>query len=131
MSSSRRISPQKRLPPLSVRFNLQELEVLRRRAGNLPLSTYVKQAALGPAAPVYVTRHTHRLRDGAALGRALATLGESGLAQNLDSLADAARLGILPPEPDTGHAILRACWDVQSMRELLMAALGVGAEDEP
>jgi hypothetical protein len=66
MSKSPKTSPG-RPAPLSIRLNDQERIELQRRAGSLPLSTYVKQAALGPDGPAGRRRPPNPTADARAL----------------------------------------------------------------
>lgn len=118
-----------RRPPLSVRLNDQEYEVIRARAGNLPLSTYVKQAALGEAAPV-ARRRPPASRDLRILAAILAALGQSRIANNLNQLAKAVHSGSLPVNPQTEADLTQACRDVGVIRRALLMVLGVQTDHE-
>ncbi|QCI63958.1 hypothetical protein [Phreatobacter stygius] len=122
-----RITPARRPPPLSVRLNPDELEALRRRAGSVPLSTYLKQVALGSELPARrVSRNSHA--DRARLAQILAILGQSRLASNFNQLAKAVNLGCLPVNEQTEADLQRGCAEIIAIRQLLMTALGLKNE---
>lgn len=123
------IPRQTRHPPLSVRLNDQEFAALRARAGNLPLSTYVKQAALGDAAPA-IRRRLPPPIDHQILATILAALGQSRIASNLNQLAKAVHSGSLPVNSQTEADISKACRDVWIIRRALLIALGVETDHE-
>jgi hypothetical protein len=126
MSALRTVKSGRR-PPLSVRLNDREYALLRQRAGNLPLSTYVKQAALGTDAPVSRQRNPPS-RDQRILGAILAALGQSRLPGNLNQLAKAVQSGSLPVDATTQRQIAQACEDVGLIRTALLMALGVQSD---
>lgn len=108
--------------PLSIRFSDAEKAILQRKAGNLPLGTYIKQVVLG--ADAKPSRVRHPVKDGEALGQLLGLLGKSRIANNLNQLAKAANLGALPVLKETEDDLREACGAVFEMRQLLLAALG-------
>lgn len=55
----------------------------------------------------------------------LALLGQSRLANNLNQLAKASNLGVLPIDQSTEEELLRAAREVSEMRALLIRALGL------
>lgn len=116
-----------RRAPLSVRLNDQEYALLRERAGNMALSSYMKQAALGADAPVTRRRHPPS-RDQQILATILAALGQSRLASNLNQLAKAVHSGSLPVNAQTEADITQACRDVWIIRKALLIALGVESD---
>jgi len=108
--------------PLSIRFTDDEKAILQRKAGTLPLGTYIKQVVLG--ADAKPSRARHPVKDGEALGQLLGLLGKSRIANNLNQLAKAANLGALPVLKETEDDLREACAAVLQMRQLLLAALG-------
>lgn len=113
-----------RRAPLSVRLNDQEFDLLRQRAGDLPLSTFLKQTALGDDAPP-VRRRARPTPDQRLLALVLAALGQSRLASNLNQLAKAANSGSLPVSAETEAQLCQACRDVWLIRKALLMALSV------
>lgn len=71
------------------------------------------------------------VRDEVALGRVLAMLGRSHLANNLNQLAKSANIGALPVTPELESELRAACADVRLMRALLLQALGIAAQNAP
>lgn len=130
MSDSSQTRSPIRRPPLSVRLNDQEYEALRQRANGMPLSSFMKLAALGDAAPV-ARRRNPPSRDQKILAMILAALGQSRLPNNLNQLAKAANSGSLPVNAETHANLAEACRDVQLIRRALLLALGVVSDQEP
>ena len=58
-------------------------------------------------------------------GRVLAALGQSRIASNLNQLAKAVNIGVLPVTPETEADMSEACAAVSAMRADLMRALGL------
>lgn len=123
-------SSKPRRAPLSVRLNDQELALLQSRAGGLLLSTYLKQAGLGDAAPV-IRRRQPPSADQRILATILAAIGHSRLPNNLNQLAKAVHSGSLPVNAQTEADIGQACRDVWIIRKALLMALGVETDHEP
>ena len=110
--------------PLSIRLSDSERAALAAHAGSLPVSTYIKRVVFGRAATP--PRRTARdiTHDTELLGRCLAALGKSQLADSLARLARMAETGSLYCDPETLANLRRACDDVRTMRGLLMQGLG-------
>jgi hypothetical protein len=110
--------------PLSVRFTETEKLRLQELAGNTPLGVFIRERALGDAAePRASVRQP--VKDGEPLGRLLALLGQSRLANNLNQLAKAANQGSLPVTMEVEADLRAACSEVFEMRILLLKALGI------
>ena len=120
----------KRPPPFSVRLSEDERARLMAAAGGVPLGTYIKAAALGGTAPRRRSS-PFAVQDRRAFSEALALLGQSRLASNLNQLARAANIGSLPLTPETEADLKEALRAVQSLRALLLAGLGYRPEDAP
>lgn len=116
-----------RRAPLSVRLTAAEHAALAARAGDLPLSTYVKHVVFAADAPVFRRGPRTVSVDRELVARLLAALGASRMAANLAQIAKHANLGNLFFDEDTKADIRRACDDVRAMRALLMRALGKDA----
>ena len=71
------------------------------------------------------------VEDKQALGQALALLGRSRLASNLNQLAFAANSGSLVLTTDIAALLAEALSDVRALRRLLLSALGMKAETVP
>jgi hypothetical protein len=105
-----------------------ERAALMARAGNLPVSTYIKRSLFGGSG--VPPRRTARVVtvDRELLGRCLAALGKSQIGDSLTRLARLAEAGSLYCDPRTLARLRRACDDVRAMRTLLMQALGKETE---
>lgn len=90
----------------------------------MPVGAYIKSLLLAEDAPKYRKRRKSPVEDQAALAQALACLGASRIANNLNQLARATNIGSFYFDEDTKRMIREACHDVRIMRQLLMEALG-------
>lgn len=117
----------KRLAPFSLRLSEDERARLIAEAGGRPLGSYIREKALGEPAR-RVRRSGFAVEDRAALAQALALLGRSHLANNLNQLAKLANIGSLPVTPDLEAELTAAVGEVREMRRLLVAALGLQPE---
>lgn len=112
-------------PRLTLRFTEAELERLQAAAAGMSLSVYVRKVLFsGDTAPRKGRSH-RPVADQEALARILGLLGQSGIAYNMNRLASEARTGCLPLDPPTLAEIEQACAHVRSMRDQLVAALGL------
>lgn len=113
----------KREAPLSLRLSSDERANLEREASGVPLGTYIKSILFGEPAG-WVRRH-RPVRDERTIAQMLARLGASELAAHMRELADAARSGSLACDEEIASLLSAACADIQSMRSMLVAALGL------
>lgn len=115
----------KREPPFSLRLTPDERARLAHEAAGAPLGAYIKAKLLGgDAPPIRVRRSGLPVEDRQALAQALARLGASRLAANLNQLAFAANSGSLSVTPEVIDKIGQAVADIRDIRSLLMIALG-------
>jgi hypothetical protein len=114
----------RRLAPFSLRLSEEECARLIAEAAGRPLGSYIREKALGAPAR-RVRRSGFVVEDRAALAQALALLGRSHIANNLNQIAKLANVGSLPVMPDT-EAELHAA--VAEVRRLLVVALGLQPE---
>jgi hypothetical protein len=121
---------QARLAPFSLRLTADERATLQRRAGTMPVATYIKSVLFGMEPPRR-SRARSPVRDHKALAEVLACLGASRIANNLNQLAKHANSGSLYFDRDTKHQLGSACGDIRAMRQLLMHALGIKLPAEP
>ena len=112
-------------PPLSLRLNDEERAQLEKDAGNLTLSAYMRLRLFGDDAPRHRTRGKRPVEDHEALARALALLGRSNIANNLNQLTKAAHSGTLPTVPEIALYLEETRDHVASMRAELLRALGL------
>ena len=127
---SPRNKPKRRYtPPFSLRFTVVERKQLDEMAGDQPLGAYIRGRLFGKK-----TEKRRKVKkptvDSAMLALVLSELGQSRLASNINQLAKAANMGALDITPEIEKEIETACQEIQTMRALLIAALGVVPEDD-
>lgn len=132
-SSSGSKPKKKRKPPFSLRLSKDERLRLEAEAAGAPLGAYIKAKLIGGSSPILVKRRQtgYPVEDRKSLAQALALLGQSRIANNLNQLAHAANIGALPMTPETEAELVAALRDVRRMRHLLLAAVGLKPEGEP
>jgi xanthine dehydrogenase molybdopterin-binding subunit B len=123
-------APKKRPAPFAIRLSEDERARLTAEAKGAPLGTYIKSKALG-GPPLRLRRSGLAIEDRQALAKALALLGRSHIANNLNQLAHAANIGALAMTPETEAELRETLRDVRVMRLLLMSALGFKPEAGP
>jgi hypothetical protein len=123
-------SPKKRPAPFAIRLSEAERARLTAEAKGAPLGAYIKAKALGTP-PLRLRRSGLAVEDRQALAQALALLGRSHIANNLNQLAHAANIGALAMTPETESQLSETLADVRAMRSLLMTALGLKPEAGP
>lgn len=117
--------------PFSIRLTEDERRLLLERSGKQPLATYLRDLILGAASQAPRQRSVSKVQDGEALARVLAALGQSRIASNLNQLAKAVNIGVLPVTPETDRDISEACSAIIAMRRDLMRALGIAEGGRP
>ncbi len=120
----------KRPSPFCIRLTEAQRARLQLEAAGAPLGAYIKAKALNEP-PLRMRRSGHSVEDREALARALALLGKSRIASNLNQLAYAANIGSLPMTPETEEFLLESLRDVRAIRLLLMKALGMKPGGSP
>lgn len=131
MTTSRREfrkTARKTPPPFSLRLTFEERARLEAAANGMPLGAYIRTVLFDQDLPTLRRRGHRPVVDHEELGRVLAVLGASRLAQNVNQLAKAVNVGALPITPDTETALQGACANIAEMRGLLIKALGLTAE---
>ena len=118
----------KRPAPYSLRLSGDQRERLTAEASGEPLGTYIKAKLFGTG-PVRRRGPALKIEDREALARALALLGRSRLASNLNQLAYSANIGSLPMTPETEAELLACLREVREIRRLLVTALGLKLEE--
>jgi hypothetical protein len=111
--------------PFSLRLSFEERAMLDQMAGHVPLGAYIRKRLFGEQAS---PRKQHQRRAGVdhvAIAQALALLGQSRIASNLNQLAKAANIGALLVEDEVIRDITEACQAVSVMRYELVTALGL------
>ena len=122
-------------PPYSIRFNEQERVSLTRDAGGKSWAAYIR-SKLFPDTDQPKQRQTRKKRrpeaDEIKIAQVLGALGQSRLSQNLNQIAKAANLGVLPVSSELEKELFDACADIQAMRHTLIQALGLANDgDQP
>jgi hypothetical protein len=107
--------------PVSIRLTEAERRRFAIEAGSAPLSVHLR-ARLLEGTGLRRSESHFRYVD---FARLLSQLGQSNLGSNLADLAEAARSGGLPVNPDTESALNEACAAVIAMRSELLLALGL------
>ena len=92
----------------------------------MSVSAFVRQRVFGEGGgkPGPTRRDYRPVADRQALAQALALLGQSRIANNLNQLAYYAHLGTLPVDDETAARIDEAYAFVVALRQALLAALG-------
>lgn len=116
----------KRPPPFSLRLTQEERRSLEVRAGGEPLGSYIRSRLFDFEVS---DRRPTRGRSGAdsrkLLAQLLSKLGQSQIASNIDKLAQAVRIGVLPLTPETEPLIQQTASDIAVMKSMLMKALRI------
>lgn len=120
----------KRPAPFSIRLSDADRARLAVEAAGAPLGAYIKAKVLGEA-PLRMRRTGLSIEDRQAHARALALLGQTRLASNLNQIAHAVNIGVLPVTPETELELFGALADIRELRRLFMVALGLKPEDRP
>lgn len=117
--------------PFSLRLTQEERARLMAEAKGAPLGAYIKAKALGAPLPARLRRSSLAVEDRQSLAKALALLGSSRLASNLNQLAHAADVGALIVTPEIEDELREAASAVRDIRALLLTALGFKPEARP
>lgn len=112
----------KQASPFSVRFTAEERARLEQDAGGVSLGEHIRQCVLREGARK--RKRARPLKDHTALSQSLMALGRSRVAENLNTLAEAAHAGTLTLDEDNHAVLINACADIREVRALLLAALG-------
>ena len=110
---------------ITLRLTESELSMLRVQAGDMSMSAYVRDCVFKDNVCKRKRRSYRPVADQKALGRALYMLGASKVSNNLNQLAHHANCGSLPCDQETLTKINEAYEHVQSMRSMLIQALGL------
>ncbi|MDA5558164.1 plasmid mobilization protein [Shimia sp. MMG029] len=119
-------SPKKRtaLSPLTLRLTWEERERLEDLAAGMTLSAYVRACVFAEDVKLRKTRPADAVEDKKAAAEALALLGQSRIASNLNQLAYHANIGALIVGEAEKADIAEANAHLAAIRTLLMDALG-------
>lgn len=112
------------ISPLTLRLTEDERAKLEELAAGMTLSTYVRACVFGQEAKRRKRRAKDTVVDKKAAAEALALLGQSRIANNLNQLAYHANIGALDIRDAERAKIEEACAHVLAIRTLLVQALG-------
>ena len=99
--------PKPKPAPFSLRLSADERAELEARAHGEPLGAFIKSHLFGSRRPKQAA--SRRIQNIKAMARALALLGQSRIASNLNQLAKAANIGSLPVTPEVEADLELAC----------------------
>lgn len=112
------------LSPLTLRLTPEERARLEELAAGMTLSAYVRACVFAEDARQRKTRPADKVADNKAAAEALALLGQSRIAGNLNQLAHHANIGALIVGEAEKADIAEANAHLAAIRALLMEALG-------
>lgn len=116
--------PGRKTSPVTLRLTTTERQQLEDMAAGMTLSTYIRACLFAKEERRRKRRPKSAVADKKAIAEALALLGQSRIANNLNQLAYQANIGALTIEDRERAKIEEAYGHVRSMRALLVAALG-------
>lgn len=115
------------ISPLTLRLTPEERTKLEELAVGMTLSTYVRACVFGQEAKRRKSRPKYIVADKKAVAEALALLGQSRIANNLNQLAYHANIGALDIGDVELSQVNEAYEHVLFIRSLLVSALSTGA----
>ncbi|WP_298974335.1 plasmid mobilization relaxosome protein MobC [uncultured Roseobacter sp.] len=110
--------------PLTLRLTPEERARLEELAAGMTLSAYVRACVFAEDQKLRKTRPKEISAERKAVAEALALLGHSRIASNLNQLAHHANIGILSFGPQEQADLADAQAHLAAIRTLLMQALG-------
>lgn len=113
----------KRPSPITLRMSPVERAKLEELAQGMTLSAYIRMCVLQEG--ISRTGKASNRTDKEMLAQIIGLLGQSRIASNLNQIAKAANLGMLPLDDQTEGDIREAYAHVVEMRHLLLKALGL------
>ena len=111
--------------PITLRVTDEERERLKSLAAGMSVSAYIRKCIFAGDATRRKRRSHMPVKDQEAMSRALALLGASRIANNLNQLAHQANIGSLIMEENTCAQIDETYAHVRLMRDELVSALGL------
>lgn len=117
-------SKRRDLSPLTLRLTREERARLEELAAGMTLSAYIRACVFGQEAKRRKRRPKDAVADKKAAAEALALLGQSRIASNLNQLAYHANLGVLEFGEAERAEIAEANAHLLAIRTLLLSALG-------
>ncbi|HCP81808.1 MAG TPA: hypothetical protein DIT67_09535 [Octadecabacter sp.] len=111
--------------PITLRVTDEERERLKSMAAGMSVSAYVRKCIFSENATRRKRRSHMPVKDQEAMARALALLGASRIANNLNQLAHKANMGSLIMDDNALAQIDETYAHVRLMRDELVSALGL------
>ena len=119
--------PSRKLSPVTLRLTAEERARLEELAHGMTLSAYIRACLFAEEDRRRKVRPKSSIADKKAMAEALALLGHSRIANNLNQLAYHANIGALAMD-DAERAELKEVYElVRTLRDLLMRGLGTQA----
>jgi hypothetical protein len=118
-------NPKPSKSPITLRVTDEERERLKSMAAGMSVSAYIRKCIFAGDATRRKRRSHMPVKDQEAMARALALLGASRIANNLNQMAHQANIGSLIMDEDTCTQIDEAYAHVRLMRDELVSALGL------
>jgi hypothetical protein len=123
-SARPRCRPHRKTIPVTLRLTETERRQLEEMAAGITLSSYIRARLFTKQEKRRQRRSGSVVTDKKAIAEALALLGQSRMANNLNQLAHQANIGALVIEDRERAKIDEAYGYILSLRALLVAALG-------
>ncbi len=98
---------------------------LERDAAGMSLGSYIHWRLFDPDAPPPRHRGKAPVKDHVALSKALAALGQSRIASNLNQIARAIHTGVIVVTPEVEGELVEAARYIAAIRDMLIEALGL------
>ncbi len=112
-------------PRVTLRLTPDELTQLKYMSAGVSMSAYIRECVFGDGAAKRKRRSHVPVKDQQALASALALLGQSRMANNLNQIAKHANCGSLIVDEDVERKIEEAYGHICHMRASLITALGL------
>lgn len=122
--AAERPSSRRKTIPVTLRLTEQERTELEELAAGMTLSAYIRACVFAQEEKRRKRRPKNVVDDKRSVAEALALLGQSRIASNLNQLAYQANIGALVIEERERTKIEEAYTYVLTLRALLVAALG-------
>jgi hypothetical protein len=117
------MTPSNRPATFTLRLTPEDRVRLERDAAGMSLGAYIRWRVFDADKPPPRSRGKFPVKDHQALSKALALLGQSRIANNLNQLAAAANVGALYLTPDIEAELVEAVRYIAAIRKELIAAL--------
>ncbi len=124
---NRQRAKSKTAAPFSLRLTDEEHACLKAQAGGQSLGRYIRSELLGKRTTAQRLARRPSL-DNTKVAKALAGLGQSRIAANLNQIAKAANIGVIDVSPALINDLEEACLHIRELRDELISALHVKPE---